>query len=382
MEEISITKKSGRLLGIDFLRGLAILIMTIDHVRDSFHSFPLGDLINNDADNFLFFTRFITHFCAPAFIFLAGISAFLHLQKNNFNFNQIQLFLVKRGIFLIIIEFTLISFLWKVIFDLSFYSIDAQVLWAIGVSMIFLAFMLYFATPIILLVSILLLTTHNLLDKFNITDSLLWNLLHVKTQMPIGENLFLSSYYPLLPWLGLMSLGYCFGYYLWNKNFPSEKRKTILLRLSLILIALLLLLRGFSIYGDSNKFIDTGNFITSLRSFLNVTKYPPSLHYILITLPFTLAILAVSEKWNNKLVRIISNYGTVAMFYYIVHLVTIPTLNFVLSLIFKEDKFVSVDLSLTYLIWITIIILLYPVILWFKNIKMKFSDKFPLLSYF
>lgn len=380
--------KSKRIQSIDLLRGLVMVIMALDHVRDYTHyGYIYGDPTDMDTTTpILFFTRWITHFCAPVFVFLAGTSAFLYGSKRE-NKKQLSKFLFTRGLWLILIELTVVNFAWM--FDIRLGVHVFQVIWAIGISMVFLSFLIYLPKRLILILGIILVAGHNLLDNItaqgNDPLSVLWYFLHQFNFMQInnGQDL-LVIFYPFIPWLGLMLLGYCFGSF-YSKNFDAQSRKKWLLIIGFGAITLFIMLRTFNIYGDIAPWSPQKNWTYSFLSFLNTTKYPPSLLYILMTLGPSLLFLYVTEKVQNKLSDALVVIGRVPFFFYILHLYLIHLIGLVLlaaqgenwrELIYTTSRFNSgylatkgMDLWVTYAVWALVIVLLYPLCKWYQRYK-------------
>ena len=281
-----------RIASIDLLRGTVMIIMALDHVRDYFHAdaYLYGPLDLDKASVALFFTRWITHFCAPIFMFLAGTSAFLIGQKKTKK--ELSLFLLKRGLWLIFLELTLIVFGWN--FDITFTNIYFIVIWALGVSMIILAGLIYLPNKLILLIGILLVAGHNLLDNIHVAGNNLpafgWALLHDQNFFNWnGRNILVG--YPILPWIGIMALGYCIGN-LYTPGYGARKRKKTLLIIGSSAILLFVLIRLINEYGDPSHWSLQSSVVYTFLSFIKVTKYPPSLLYALMTLGPALLFLA------------------------------------------------------------------------------------------
>ena len=367
-----------RLSSIDFLRGLMIVLMTIDHVRDMFHSVEIGQYIPTDAGVFLYATRWITHLCAPTFVFLAGLSVFLKEKRYNAPLNEVRIFLIKRGLFFVVLEFTLISFLWNQIFPANIYSLNAQVIWAIGMSMIFLAAIKSLHPIWILLIGLLLVFGHNLLDQFHSTNSALWNLLHVRTTMTLTESLQITSFYPLMPWFGIISLGYVFGYFLFADSASLNKRKKIILSLAFSSLLLFVILRSYNLYGDKHLFAVGENFMVSAQSFLNVTKYPPSLLYFLITMPFGLIILAFNQE--SKFTQIIASYGKAPLFYYALHLILIVVIGKIIFFL-SGGVYKSEHLIISWIVAVSLVISCYKPVLYFIAFRKNYGKRIGILSY-
>ncbi|MDQ3279405.1 MAG: heparan-alpha-glucosaminide N-acetyltransferase domain-containing protein, partial [Bacteroidota bacterium] len=241
---------SYRIDSIDFLRGLVMIIMALDHTRDFIHKEALlGDPLNFATTTpWLFLTRWITHFCAPVFVFLAGTSVFFQgLRKSK---AELCSFLIKRGLWLVVVEVTLISF--AITFDVKFSFFFLQVIWAIGISMVLLGLAVWLPFKAILAIGLLIVLGHNALDYYEAglkeSPGLFYSLLHVQNFIPIAENRILGILYPFLPWTGLMFLGYCFGR-LFTRYEGAERRK-VLAWLGTGLIAAFVLLRALNSYGD------------------------------------------------------------------------------------------------------------------------------------
>lgn len=377
-----------RIESIDLLKGLVMVIMALDHVRDYFHysAFMFDPTDPTQTTLPIFFTRFITHFCAPAFSFLAGLSAFMVGKRKSPS--ELSSFLLKRGIWLIFIELTIISFGWH--FDPEFRRSPLQVIWVLGVSMIVLAGLIHLSKRIILLFSVIIIFGHNLLDGIDIKDNFFWSVLHQRNNHFIDETHYFGTIYSLIPWVAVMSLGYCLGS-LYDKTFDAQKRKIILNRVGSVSLVLFFILILFNTYGDPVKWTNYGFDIKTLMSILNVTKYPASLLYLLITLGTSILFLANSEKLKGKIVDFFCVFGRVPFFYYIIHLYLIHFL----ALLAAEftgfgwqsmilPKFITrvealkgygFNLIIVYLIWFVVIALLYPLCKKFDNYKQSHKEK-------
>ncbi len=382
----SLTKS--RIESLDLLKGLVMVIMALDHVRDYFHFsafyFNPSDLAQTTLPIFL--TRFITHFCAPAFSFLAGLSAYIIGKRKSPS--ELSIFLLKRGIWLIFIELTIISFGWH--FDPEFRRSPLQVIWVLGVSMIVLAGLIHLPRKIILIFSIIIIFGHNLLDGIDIKDNVFWSVLHQVNRHFIDETHFIGTVYSLIPWVAVMSLGYCFGS-LYETTFDAHKRKRILNGIGLGSILLFFILITFNTYGDPVKWTNYGIKLKTVMSIFNVTKYPASLLYLLITLGASILFLANSEKLKGKVVDFFCVFGRVPFFYYILHLYLIHFLALVSAEFtgFGWQKMIlptfptrvealkgfGFNLFFVYLIWILVIATLYPLCKRFDTYKQNNKDK-------
>lgn len=369
--------KTTRIESIDILRGLVMVIMALDHVRDYFHygSFFIDPTNLETTTPFLFFTRFITHYCAPVFVFLAGTSAFLYGSKKT----KLELFrfLITRGIWLVLLEIILNNFLWQ--FDLSYSQIWLQVIWAIGMSMVVLSFLIFLSRKILIIIGFMIVFVHNAFDHVVMqgTDftSVIWYILHQPHVIPIGNDITsIGFYYPILPWIGIMILGYCLGAF-YKSDFSIVQRQKWLLILGFGAIALFVILRGTNVYGDLVPWSSQDTTTKTILSFFKVTKYPPSLAYTLITLGPALLFLFAIESIKNKVTDFLLVFGRVPLFYYFLHVFVIHTLAILGMLIFgghwqdmilttdvfENAKLINYGYSLlgVYLVWIGVIALLY-----------------------
>ena len=388
----SITKN--RIESLDFLKGLVIVIMAIDHVRDYFHysSYffdPTDPTLTNTP---LFFTRFITNFCAPAFSFLAGLSAFMVGKRKTQN--ELSIFLLKRGLWLIFAELVIMNFGWC--FDITFKTVGFQVIWILGISMIFLAGLIHLPKKVILIFSCLLIFGHNLLDNIHFDNSILWAFLHERKAFLTTPDHVFRVGYSIIPWVAVMSLGYYFGSF-YDKTFEPLKRKKLFNLIGIASILFFLILRGINIYGNLLPWKDYGNFSQNLFSFLNLTKYPPSLSFLLVTLGGAFLFLANSENLKGKVVNFFCMFGRVPFFFYIIHIYLIHLLALLTAefsgfgwqkmilpaLPFRVEalKGFGFNLFIVYLIWILVIAIHYPLCKKFDTYKQNNKDKWW-LSYF
>ncbi|HEV8285674.1 MAG TPA: heparan-alpha-glucosaminide N-acetyltransferase domain-containing protein [Chitinophagaceae bacterium] len=389
--------KAKRIESIDLLRGVVMIIMALDHVRDYFHkdAFLYNPEDLNHTNVFLFFTRWITHYCAPVFVFLAGVSAYLYGVKSGKK--KLSFFLFTRGIWLVLAEIFIIS-LFRT-FNPSYHFINLQVIWAIGISMIVLSAMIYMNPRLIALTGFLLIAFHNLLDNIHVTgngiSSFLWALLHEPEYFNIGE-VNIHVHYPLLPWIGIMAIGYCFGSLYTPGYDPKSRRKTIFY-LGFGAIFLFIILRSPNFYGDAAYWSLQQNAAFSLLSFLNVTKYPPSLLYTLITLGPALIFLALTEMPLNAFTKKITVIGRVPMFYYLVHILFIHLFAVVGAVILGykwSDMVLSTmvqraptlrgygfNLFIVYIVWAGLVLILYRLCKWFDQYKRSNQSAKWWLSY-
>lgn len=386
--------KSTRIESIDILRGLVMIIMALDHVRDYTNTgYMFVDPTNLDTTTpQLFFTRWITHFCAPVFVFLAGTSAFLYGSKKKSK-KELAKFLFTRGLWLVFIELTVVNFSWT--FDISLDVHIFQVIWAIGICMMFLAALIYLPKKLLLGIGILIVFGHNLLDGITQQGteplSLLWYYVHQFNFQVINNGQgMLAIAYPFLPWLGIIILGYCFGYF-YQSGFDSKIRKTWLLRFGIGAIVLFFILRFINVYGDLQPWSTQNDFTYTIISFFNVTKYPPSLIYTLMTLGPALLFLYAIESVKNRFTNVMLVFGRVPFFYYIIHLYLIHLIGLVgleilgenwQELILTVDRFksgylfnIGFELWVTYVVWALVIIILYPICKKYMQYKANNKDK-------
>ena len=312
---VSSPAASDRMPAIDILRGIVMVLMAIDHVR-VYSGLPAGG-----PEPGIFFTRWITHFCAPVFVFLAGTSAFLRRERRG----DVSRWLVTRGLLLIALEFTFLRLAWT--FNFNFSHLLAGVIWAIGVSMVLLAPLTRLPIRAIAAIGLALLFGHNLIQlwvpdaRAALADNPLaglWQVLYFGGPVEFGENgpqLFVL--YSIVPWIGVMAAGFAFGAVL---RLPPEIRRRACLRIGLAAIWLFLLLRCFNLYGDPRPWAASERLVPSFLSFLATTKYPASLLFLLMTLGPSIALLPLLERMRGATARVLETFGRVPLFYYVLHI--------------------------------------------------------------
>jgi uncharacterized membrane protein len=382
-----------RIYSIDLLRGAVMIIMALDHVRDFFHAdnflYDPTDLSQSSAP--LFFICWITHFSALVFMFLAGISAFLAGERKTKK--QLAIFLLTRGLWLMLLEHTIVNFAWS--FNPNFLFFRLAVIWALGFCMVVLAALIYLPKQIILSIGLLILFTHNMLDDIHTTGNsfkdFLWAELHERRRFTIAGRVVATGY-PVLAWIGIMSLGYCFGQ-LYKKGTDAAVRKKYLLKIGSAAIILFLLLRGLNMYGDKSPWILQSSFVMTICSFLNTTKYPPSLLYTLMTLGPSILFLAIAEKPLGWLGKKIITIGRVPLFFYILHLFLIhllatgavvwsgrPWTDMIVigNANVRDSPWLAgygFSLGVTYMVWIIVVLILYPICKWYDKYKSNHKEK-------
>jgi len=370
-----------------------MIIMALDHVRDYFHydAFFYQPTDLSQTSVVLFFTRWITHYCAPIFVFLAGISAYLYGYSKTKK--ELAVYLFTRGLWLVFAELFLVTLGWT--FNPTYPILNLQVIWAIGISMIALSAMIYMSGRVLLVTGILLVAAHNLLDDVHMSGNMIWALLHEGGDFVVGRFM-IAVHYPVLPWIGIMAIGYCLGT-VYTPGYDREQRRTILLSLGVGATALFIVLRVGNIYGDPDFWSPQRNIIFNTLSILNVTKYPPSLLYTLMTIGPALLFLGVAEKPLNSFTRKIALFGRVPFFYYLLHIYVIHILavfiahfsGYAWSAMILNDrvnrmpslKGYGYSLLTVYVIWIGLVLLLYPLCKWYDRYKRAHQSKHPWLSY-
>lgn len=364
-----------RIYSIDILRGLVMIIMALDHVRDFFHITAMTEDPANPATTtpVLFFTRWITHYCAPVFVFLSGTSAFLSGQKKTKK--ELSAFLLKRGLFLMVLEIAVVNFL--ISFDPLYRFIGFQVIWVIGLSMVLLAFFIYLPLRVLFLLGLTMVAGHNMFDGYNYQDMNevpFWHgFFHQQYFSSYAEGRFFGVLYPLIPWPGIMLLGYCMGTW-FTKEFDKHKRRKLLLGWGSTAVVVFFVLRWLNVYGDLVPWTTQKDQPATILSFFNVTKYPPSLLYVCMTLGPALLLLVWLEKVRGKWSEVVMVYGRVPMFYYLLHFFLIHFLCAIVffasgrpmsdaasgMFAFRPNDF-GFSLPIVYLIWIAVVAALYPV---------------------
>lgn len=373
-----------RIATIDVMRGLVIVFMMLDHVRERiFLHVPLSDPMDvNTTSPALFFTRYFAHLCAPVFIFLTGVSAWLYAHPAT-GYRSPTGFLFKRGLFLLFLEVTVIYLVWAS----SFTTVYLQVIWAIGLCMIALSVLVKLNYWVIGGLGFLIVFGHNALSPISFTPDesgyALWTILHDRNFLVDGEVLKIKVSYPVLPWIGVILLGYFTGP-LYGRSMDVPTRRKILIGLGCGCLALLLVLRGFNIYGETLPWSRQDTAIRTLMSFLNYTKYPPSVDFLLVTLGIGFLLLAWFETMKNKLIDTLEIYGSVPMFVYVVHLYLLLAVYGILRAVFGANQGDRFGVDQVWWIWlgaIAIAVALYYPTKAFAGYKHREKRSKPWLSY-
>ena len=428
-----------RVYSIDFLRGIVMILMLLDHTRDFVHHGALQgnpDPTDPAATTVpLFFTRWITHYCAPTFVFLSGVSIYLQKMYGK-STGELSRFLLTRGFWLVVLEFTVVRLGIVYNFDYSLAAL-MQVIWVIGVSMMVMAALIWLPVKIVGAIGLLMIVLHNLLDGFQIPPNIafagtpppdlaqkLWFILHQSAVLPITEGSSAFVAYPLIPWVGVMAAGYALGtVYGWD----ARRRRKILLALGLGATVLFIGLRFSNLYGDPGEWDTRAGFVARMEdrraratpearplppeafdpklsdpaftilSFLNTQKYPPSLLFLLMTLGPALIVLSLTDRIDGRAVwqRIAIVFGRVPLFFYLLQFPLAHAMGIILSLLAGKDIayfFMNFpengasappdhgfSLGVTYLAWIAGVMILFPLCYWYGEYKRR--NKHWLLSY-
>jgi uncharacterized membrane protein len=361
---------SARIVSIDVLRGLVMALMALDHTRDFFGN---GGFSPRDVmDPALFLTRWVTHFCAPTFIFLAGLSAFLHGRGRSAG--DLSRFLLIRGFWLILIDLTLIKFGWR--FEVDLYRLGVGVIFVIGASMVALAALIWLPRWTLASVALIMLAGHNLLDAITAEElggaSWAWHLLHEPGLVDLGDGASLYVLYPVIPWLGVMVAGYLLGPVM---QLEGDTRQRLLFRLGATVTLSFIILRATNLYGDPAPWTVEEIWLSTLLSYVNCEKYPPSLLYLMMTLGPALMLLAWLEHVRGAFARLLATFGRVPFFYYVIHIYLIHALAvvtaFAMTGVLTSRPAIGLSLAGVYFIWLLVLVLLYPICRWYAELKKR-----------
>jgi uncharacterized membrane protein len=378
--------KPARLDSVDLLRGIAMVLMALDHVRDFFHSARFDPLDLTQTSTLLFMTRWVTHHCAPTFVFLAGTGAFLSLGRGRSK-SDLTRFLLSRGLWLVFLEVTAVRFGWLFNVDYSFSF--GQVIWAIGWSMIALAGLIHLPRLALVIVALGMIVFHNAFDGVTAASfgnlGWLWQILHIQSPILYAPEHTFWVIYPLIPWIGVMAAGSLLGPIL---QFDERKRRKTLLLLGLGIIATFIVVRATNLYGDPSPWTSQSDIVRTLLSFINTTKYPPSLLYLCMTIGPAIAVLPLFERWKGKAADFFIVFGRVPLFYYVLHIPLIHILavlaavagGFPVGFLFSNvppgtwDNSYGFSLPIVYLVWVGVIFVLYAPCAWFARVKKRRRD--------
>ena len=368
-----------RLLSIDALRGLVILFMLLDHVRETFllHRQVSDPMSIDSTEPALFVSRTLAHLCAPVFVLLTGLSAWLYGQKYQGR-RDVSAFLFKRGLFLVVLEFTLVNFAWT--FQLPPSVIYMQVIWAIGISMIALAALIWLPRALLIALALVIIAGHNLLDGVHFTPGsawhIPWTILHERSWIEVSEHLRLRTTYPVLPWIGVIALGYGLGPWFAKATQPLVRQRYLLIAGVGALVSFVLL-RAANGYGEQPwHAYDSG--VLTVMSFFNITKYPPSLLFLTLTLGIGLLLLLAFERaGQQRWIGVLAVFGAAPMFFYLLHLYVLKVLYVACVAWFGLNHGSYFGFDSVGAVWLTALLLplaLYPPVHWFAGLKARRRD--------
>ncbi len=389
------TASASRIQSVDALRGAIMMLMAIDHIRDfiarSAMQFSPTDLSRTTAA--IFFTRWITHFCAPVFFLTAGISACLWKQRAGHSKPELSRFLITRGLWLIFLELTVLRVIMFSQIDYRGSIVILLILWAIGMSMIALAGLIYLPVRALAVVSVAIIALHNLLDGISAERfgkaAWIWDILHQQGLFSFAGINFLTAY-PVLPWIGVMAAGYCLGtIFTWE----ATRRRRFLLCLGAAITVAFIVIRAINMYGDPNRWHHQPSALFTVLSFLNTTKYPPSLDFLLMTLGPAMIALAFLEGRRFSPDSPLIVFGRVPFFYYVLHLALAHLIAILMNFVrYGRAPFLLMaspsmggdaklfppnfgyPLWTVYVVWIVVLLVLYPVCRWFARLKQRRHD--------
>ena len=384
-----------RMQSVDALRGAIMMLMAIDHIRDyvarSAQQFLPTDLTRTTPA--IFFTRWITHFCAPVFMLTAGLGAYLWMTRGHHSKGELSRLLVSRGVWLIVLEVTVLRLILVSQVSFTRNPVILMILWAIGLSMVALAGLIYLPMPALMGISIAIIALHNLLDPVSAQRfgraTWIWDILHQQTVFAFHGINFVTAY-PVLPWTGVMAGGYCLGTVF---EWDGHRRRSFLMRMGLALVAAFVVVRAINIYGNPLRWSHYAWPAFTVMSFLNTAKYPPSLDFLLMTLGPALVVMAWLERFHFRFTNPLIVFGRVAFFYYAAHLLLAHMIaigmNFVRygaksflliappSMGSPSERFppdYGFPLWTVYAVWVVVLLILYPACLWFARLKQRRHD--------
>lgn len=372
-----------RLHTIDVVRGIVMIVMALDHVRDLMHTTALTqdptDL--RTTTGALFMTRWITHLCAPSFVFLSGASAYLTFRSQK-NLAQTKNFLLTRGLWLMLLEVTIINFAFW--FDIHFRTIMLQVIFAIGLGFVTLSFLLKIPSKVIGIIGVSIIFLHGLTLLVPIPkDTVLavgWSFLFRSNVFTLTPNFTLATLYPFIPWLGILLSGFAFGRVF---EQPAMIRRKNLWRSAFVTLGLFLVVRFINFYGDPFPWAVQKTDLFTFLSFINVFKYPPSLLYTLLMLGIMFVLLAMADAKPTWFTNLLATYGKVPMFYYLIHWYLIHSLMFGMLFLqgfswkdipigtfsFGRPPNSGIELEIVYMVWLGVVVALYPLCRWYGQYK-------------
>jgi uncharacterized membrane protein len=376
---------ANRLTSVDALRGGVMIVMALDHVRDFIHRGAMASQSPTDLATttpLLFMTRWVTHFCAPVFMFTAGVGAYYYWKGSGRTRGQLSTFLLTRGLWLALLEVTVMRLAYNFNLDQSI-PVFLLVLWGLGLSMIVLAALVWLPIPLLWVISVATIVLHHLVGGGPV--------IHRVGAIPFAGHLFIAPY-PLIPWVAVMALGFCFGPVL---QMPADQRRRVLLRLGIAITAAFLLVRGLNGYGDPLRWAWQPTATNTVLAFLNTAKYPPSLAFLLMTIGPALIALATLDRMTFIRTNPLIVFGRVPLFYFVLHFNAAHAAAFLLAIVtyggaafsFMWQPVPSMggpaqafppnfgwDLWVAYAVWIAIVVGLYPLCRWFAALKERRRD--------
>lgn len=380
-----------RIQAIDILRGVVIVLMVLDHVRTFLHAseYAYDPLDPAQTTALVYVTRWITHLCAPTFVFLSGVSIWIQLARGKSR-GELSSFLLSRGGWLILVEITVVSF--ALAFQIP-YLLFLQVIWAIGWSMVAMAALVWLPRWVVLAIGIAIIAGHDTLDATKPAQwgayAELWMVLHSGGAIVRNGAPFALVIYPLIPWLGVMALGFGLGQVFLTAPLQRDRA---LLTLGAVMVLTFFILRSSHAYGDPHVWSVQGDFRSTAMSFFNVQKYPPSLLYVCITLGPVFLLTPLVERWRGATAQFFRTLGAVPMFAYVVHLYLVHTSAILLHLAWHQDSSVQFNfikkifltpqvaagtglpLLLVYVTWLSVLAVLYPLCRWYAQFKKQRTD--------
>ena len=386
----AVTSKRPRIDSVDVVRGVIMILMALDHTRDFFGIPGQNPVDLTTATPALFLTRWITHFCAPVFFLLTGTGAYLSLRRKSRG--ELSRFLFTRGLWLIFLELVVLRcFSYQFNFD---YKVTMLlVIWALGWAMITLTLLVRLPASVVTAFGVVMIAGHNLLDGVKSANPL-WAILHGPGFVLNTPDHVVFAAYPLIPWIGVTAVGYGLGQiYSWD----TPRRRAFLLRLGLALILAFLIIRGINAYGDASHWAHQKTTVLTFLSFLNATKYPPSLVFLLMTLGPAMIFLRAVDGGTPRFLRPALVIGKVPLFYYVLHFTLIHLLAVITCYArygsahwmfespdlghypFSPPPGWGYSLPIVYLVWALVVVLMYPLCRWFSAVKQRRSDAW--LSY-
>ncbi len=385
--DLGASLKTGRIVALDVLRGAIMLIMALDHVREYLTNarFDVTDLSRTTPA--LFLTRWITHFCAPNFVFFAGAAAFLHGVRIDSR-PALSRYLLTRGLWLVFLEVTVVRLGW--LFNIDYRITIFQVIWVIGVSMVVLSGLVLLPRWAVLVFALAMIAGHDFFNEIKAKDLAswgnFWRLLHEQDAIQLGGGRILFVAYPLIPWVGVMAAGFGFGPLLLEPDAARRHRRMLVLGLSLC--AMFVVLRAINVYGDPRPWHEQDRRSFTVFSFVNCSKYPPSLLFLLMTIGPAIALLPLFERSRGPSATFLATFGRVPLFFYVLHIYLIHFIAGVAAIAryglkgaleisgspFALPKDFGYSLPVNYAIWVGVVVALFFPCRWFARLRMRHRD--------